>query len=246
MPRIYKVAVSIPTEGHTGPEALDPLLVMAMNLGKLETKTKMENAPVQFEFYWHSAGRLFTPMAREKLVEQAMKGEMDYVFFLDDDAIVPFDAFLRLFKHNKDIVAGLAFTRNPPHDPVLYILREGYEDGKEYFQTWPVRNFPENALVQADAVGFHCVLIKTEVFKKIPRPWFMSTSPTGEDILFCLEAGKHGAKIFMDTSLECGHVGAPHIIAKKDFERYNPPEKRIKEAEYHKYPITEENLEKVS
>ena len=51
--------------------------------------------------------------------------EADYILFIDDDMICPPDLFERLYKHQKDIVAALAFTRYPPHKPVIYKLTKG-------------------------------------------------------------------------------------------------------------------------
>jgi len=257
MSKIIKVGCAIPTEGHTQPEALDSLLLMSIWMGKLETESKilselagvyspefykgwelreeLAKNGVRFEFYWMAAGRLFTPFAREILADNAMNHGMDYLFFVDDDMIVPQDIFYRLWRHNKDIVAALAFTRNPPHEPVLYTTHEGFEKGREYFITNSVKNYPKDKLVRVDAVGFGCVLIKTEVFKKVAKPWFMSTSPTGEDILFCVNAGKAGVKIYSDTSLKIGHIGKPEIITETTFEKYHPKESLDKQAAHTKY-----------
>ena len=61
------------------------------------------------------------------------------------------------------------------------------------------------------------------------RPFFMSTSPTGEDILFCYKAKKEvGARIFMDTSVKLGHIGSPKVIWEDDYLEFhskNPPVK---------------------
>ena len=107
MGKVVKVAVGIPTEGHTGAEAYHNRLLMAFYLGALERETKFAGADVQFEFYLHSAGRLFTPMAREKLVDSALRIDADYIFMIDDDMLAPQDTFTRLFRHNVDIVAAV-------------------------------------------------------------------------------------------------------------------------------------------
>ncbi len=44
------------------------------------------------------------------------------------------------------------------------------------------------------------------------QPYFMSTCGTGEDVLFCYNARKVGAQVFMDTSVKLGHIGPAMII----------------------------------
>jgi len=221
MARTVKVAISVPTEGHTVPEALDSLMLLCMRLAKIQTESKLLKKDTQFEFYFQSMGRLFTPMARERLAEIALEMKMDYMLFLDDDMVIPVDTFEKLFRHEKDVVAALAFTRNAPHDPVIYQCKEGFEHGREYFVNLPVINYPKNQLMQCDAVGFGTVLIKMSVYEKMAKPYFMSTAPTGEDILFCYNAGKVGAKIFVDTSCKVGHLGNPKIVTESTFEEYH-------------------------
>jgi len=228
MARIIKVGISVPTEGHTVPEAMDSLMLLCMRLSKLETESKLLKKDTQFQFFFQSMGRLFTPMAREKLAEACIENGMDYMLFLDDDMIIPPDTFEKLFRHEKDIVAALAFTRNAPHDPVIYQCKEGYENGREYFVNLPVINYPKNQLMQCDAVGFGTVLIKMSVYENMAKPYFMSTSPTGEDILFCYNAGKAGAKVFVDTSICVAHLGAPKIVTEKTFEDYHKDRKEKK------------------
>jgi hypothetical protein len=145
---------------------------------------------------------------------------MDYLFMVDDDMICPVDLFERLYKHNVDIVAPLAFGRYPPHKPVIYRLKSGYDvmEKKNYYINYPVLDYPKNTLVECDAVGFGAVLIKTDVLKKLPKPWFMVTSGAGEDIHFCHTAGKAGFKIYADTATKLGHLGTRINITEEIYE----------------------------
>lgn len=167
-----------------------------------------------FEFYFFTVGRILTPLAREKAAEEAIKGEFDYLFMIDDDMICPDDLFENLYKHDVDIVAPLAFTRNPPHMPVAYENKEFWDNTthSDVFVNDTIKNYPKNQLFRCDAVGFGAVLIKVNVIKRIPKPYFMSTTGTGEDILFCYKATKVGAKVYMDSSTKLGHLSHPPSI----------------------------------
>jgi hypothetical protein len=220
--KLVKVAVSIPTMGYTDPMAYCNRLVNFMHLGKLEERGRLLNEPVRFEFYFAVMGRIFTPVARDEAVNLAIDNDCDYLYMIDDDMMCPDDMFEQLYKHDVDIVAPLAFTRNPPHKPVLYHCVEGYDSvaKKEYFINNVIMNYPKDKLVECDAVGFGAVLIKKWVLQKIGKKPFMSTCGTGEDILFCYKARKLGAKIYMDTACKLGHIGTPINITEDYVEGY--------------------------
>ncbi len=156
---------------------------------------------------------------------------------VDDDMMAPPDLFYKLVAHNKDIIAPLAFTRNPDHKPVIYETIEGYDRGvgSKFGLTRFVVNYPKNKLVECDAVGFGAVLIKTDVFRKMPKPWFFGMESTGEDITLCLKARKIGFSVWMDTSVKLGHLGSPTIITEEYSETWNKLSSEEKEKMYGRF-----------
>lgn len=240
---IKKVAVSIPSEGHTLPEAYDNHLVLSFHLGVLQERLKHENAPIQYEFYWYTTGRILTALAREKLVQEALKGGMDYICMYDDDMILPIDMVESLLKDMEDhpemdIVAPLAFMRNPPHYAVIYTTTEGYDQNshRPYFFNNFVKKYPKDKLVECDAVGFGAALIRMSVVKKMKPPYFFSTTGTGEDIYFCMKARSEAkARIFMDTRIKLGHLGKPPVIDEEYFEKWVKDNKHPIKDVPHKY-----------
>lgn len=213
-----KVVIAVPNEGHTLPEAYDNRMLWSIHLGGLAERSKHEPVTTDgaiLEFYHFTAGRLLTPAAREALADHALQQGMDYMLMVDDDMICPLDMFERLYNHNVDVVAPLAFTRNAPHYAVIYQCESGHDPvaKQDYFINHYARNYPENQLVQCDAVGFGAALIKMDVIRKMRRPYFMSTCGTGEDVLFCYNAQRQAnAKIYMDTSVKLGHLSHPRVI----------------------------------
>lgn len=193
-----------------------------------------------FDFYFYTVGRILTPLAREKAAEEAVRGNFDYLYQIDDDMICPDDLFERLYRHNVDIVSPLAFTRNPPYFPVAYENRE-YWDSKNSSMTFvndTIKNYPKNVLFRTDANGFGAVLIKVDIIRKMKQPWFMSTTGTGEDILFCYKATKAGAKVYMDSSTKLGHLSHPIQVTEEyatDYWNKNNLEIEKKNGIYEKY-----------
>lgn len=210
-PGVVRVAVSIPNMGYTQVEAYCNRLVNFMHLGKLEKEGELLQKTPRFEFLFSVIGRIFTPVARDEAAKLALESDCDYLYMIDDDMLCPDDMFERLYAHNVDLIAPLAFTRNAPHKPVMYNIMEGYDTitKRDYFMNTVVMNYPKEQLVECDAVGFGAALIKIEVLKKMKAPYFMSTCGTGEDIFFCHKAKKLGFRVFMDTSVKLGHLSHP-------------------------------------
>lgn len=134
--------------------------------------------------------------------------DFEYLFFLDDDVIPPWNAIHTLMSHKQPIVSGVYYRRNPPICPVM--LRETAEG-----RTW-VTEFYAPDLIDVDYVGAGCLLIHRDVLIKMGKNWFdwrcdrediPPTERMSEDFSFCYEARKLGYKIKVDTSVQCRHIG---------------------------------------
>lgn len=247
--KVIKILMGIPNEGHTLCESYDNRIEMAFHLGALQVLShegrtyycgKEYDIPkgVEYQFSFGTVGQVFPALARERLAEYALEGGFDYLFMVDDDMICPTDLFELLIRNQKDICAALAFTRHQPHGPVLYNLEKGFdhERGVPYYRNYAVMNYPRDALVECDAVGFGAVLIHTRVLKAMRKPWFMTTTGAGEDIHFCHMARESGFKVFMDTRVKLGHLSYPKLVTEADHEEQEAVKKLRKECgELDKY-----------
>lgn len=236
-PSVKRVAVGIALKGHTPPESYHDRMMMAYFMGGREIEQKYSKENPRYEFMWLSAGEIFVSYAREQLADYALKWNADYLFMIDDDMTAPVDTFYQLVKHDVDIVAPLAFTRNPPHRAVMFSVIDGFDEvtKRNYYINNPVNNYPRNKLVECDAVGFGGVLINTNVLKKMKRPWFMGTMGCGEDIHFCVQAKKLGFRVFMDTSVKLGHLSHPVIVTEEYSDQYNKLNQEEKDKFYGFY-----------
>jgi GT2 family glycosyltransferase len=238
--KVHKVVLGVILKGHTPPQSYHDRMLMWKYLGGQEAVDFYTRKDPRYVFAIGAVGEVLAPFAREVLADAALTSGSDYLFMVDDDMMAPPDLFYKLAAHDKDIVAALAFTRNPDHRPVIYETIEGYDSvtKSRYGMTRFVMNYPKNKLVECDAVGFGAVLIKTEVFKKVPKPWFFGMAQTGEDITICMKARKVGFRVWMDTSLKLGHLGAPTIVTEEYSEVWNkltPEEKDKTYGKYQKY-----------
>lgn len=148
--------------------------------------------------------------SREQMAITAIQQECDYVMWFDSDMQFPPDTLKRLLKtmqeKDLDILSGLYFRRIPPYTPVLFDKLE--INGEECDWT-EFEKIPDD-IFEAGAVGFGCVLMKTDVFFDIQAKFGQMFTPigrNGEDVSFCWRARQCGYKVWCDPSLVCGHVG---------------------------------------
>lgn len=247
---VYKVAISVPNEAHILPEAYENHRVVSFRLGGYETMWKYEKRNPRYEFYFFSTGRLLTQMAREKLVQVALQADMDYIIMYDDDMLLPGDMVLKMLedmeaKPEIDILGTLAFMRNPPHYPVIYSTEEGYDPRHHttYYLNQAVKNYPREKLVECDAVGFGAVCIKMAMIRKMKAPYFMSTTATGEDIMFCINAKAQAkARVFTDTRIKLGHISQPRIVDEQYFDQWVKEYHHELGDKVHKYAVDEHDI----
>jgi len=156
--------------------------------------------------------------ARNNLVEQALDEGCDRLIMMDTDQIYPPDTLTRIMAHGKDVVGTPVHRRWPPFDPILYRGTLG-----RYVHV-PDRECYSGNLVEVDATGCGCIIYNTEVFQRIPRPWFLNTktaagNTVGEDIHFCHKLKEAGYKIFVDTGLSIGHL-TTYEIKRETYQLY--------------------------
>lgn len=150
--------------------------------------------------------------ARNEIVQFALDQGANYIFWLDDDVIAPGDSFLKLLRHNRDIINGVYWSKSNPPMPLLF---RNHLEGPYY--NWHVGD-----LIEIDAAGNGLTLVKTDVYRKMQKelggPWYsteylsfagindMPSPPNNtEDLYFYWKAKKLGYKIWADTSVQAYH-----------------------------------------
>lgn len=161
-----------------------------------------------FQFFTATVtGNSLIGQARDLIVDRALEFGADYVLFFDDDMIFARDAFLRLWRRQVPVCAALAFTAREPITPVLYRFKREWDPARHRvdIDIEPIFDYERDSLVQVDAVGTGVVLISTEVFRKVPKPWFNGARGAGEDIHFCVQCSQFQIPIYCDTSVKTIH-----------------------------------------
>ncbi len=138
---------------------------------------------------------------RQMLCEEAVRIGADYLLMVDSDVVLPPTALRDLLDPPAEIVSGLVRIKS--------LRRQG-----EYAAVFKGRALQYDAIPEGrsriDRCGGACLMIKTEILKDIPKPWFEYHEEPGnaisEDIWFCLQAQKAGISIWADKRVACGHI----------------------------------------
>jgi len=182
---MLKIAIGIPTNRLIKPKTAQSI----MNL--------IGGSDYEFEIIVSTRG-YNTSENRNYIAAQSVKKGCDYLFFIDDDMILPADTLEKLLVHKKDIVGGVYKTKYEKQDDVLEYLDDKRPSG----------------LFKVKAIGTGCLLIKTDVFKKLKTPWFKyewfdnGMVKRSHDWIFCEDAINAGIDVWADNTLEIKHIGS--------------------------------------
>lgn len=144
---------------------------------------------------------------RENLASMALNLDAEYILWLDSDVVFPATTAVRLISHNKDVVAANYVRRQFPAKGVAYKKIGEWHN--------PLSFDISDTLEEVEGIGMGCMLMKTEIFNKISKPWFEFTwTPEsndflGEDMNLCKKIKEAGYSINVDTVLsrELRHLG---------------------------------------
>lgn len=144
---------------------------------------------------------------RERLASMALELGTEYILWLDSDIVFPATTAVRLMNHNEPVVAANYIRRQLPAKGVAYEKIGDWEN--------PLPFDVYDDLVEVEGIGMGCVLMKTEIFTELKKPWFeFGWSPEsndflGEDMILCQKLASLDYKIKVDTLLsqELRHLG---------------------------------------
>ena len=163
--------------------------------------------------------------ARNRIAQRSLDLGCDYVLMVDNDVVLPHDALLLLLEDAKDVCLGYYPHRNNNnrYNGRTCICKLTAPDGTKYY------NYPleseytakemadmKNAGVTKIKVhggGMGCALIKTDMFRRLPYPWYdwvnygdANRGMLSEDLYFCEQAKCCKASIYTDVRVGCGHL----------------------------------------
>lgn len=149
-------------------------------------------------------------VARNYLIEQALESGAKYLFFIGEDTVVPFDAFIKLHKtieeNPNSIVTGVYYIKL---SNAMIMVKDG---------NWiNIPNVDPGQLIEAWQTGMDCMLIPIDILRKLkdqdPEIPFCCIGNNiggipfiGEDNFFVHRIHKMGVKLLVNTDVQCLHV----------------------------------------
>lgn len=198
-----KIFIAIPTTGNIRTELLSFLLNITHNpkyLIRIDTTTTGDIC--------HN---------RNYLVERFLKTDSKYLLFCDSDIVPPLN-ILNMIEDNKDVVSAVNFTWKG-NELIPLIMKEvkgGYKaDNKKIVD--------KNEIIEIDAIGLGCVLIKRGIFEELKKPYFEfkfnneGLLINGEDFNFCEKIKKLGIKIWVDKRYMTNHFSVVNLKTLNDW-----------------------------
>lgn len=150
--------------------------------------------------------------ARNKIAEIAINNEYDYILMIDNDVLVPGYGLKTLLSDDKDIIFGYYPKRmGIITDSCICKLGERNYTQMHTIEELEGLSSSGQDILQIHGGGLGCALIKTDVFSKIPYPWFswenyQNGNFLSEDLYFCSQCEKYGINLFADTRVRCQHL----------------------------------------
>lgn len=162
--------------------------------------------PATFEVMLEEPYGYSVPDARNFVVKKAIEEGFEYIFFVDDDLIIPVNSLVQLLHHDADIVGGFYYRKYFPLESCgMFENSEGLPVA--FRGDMKIGEIIHNTLVLPSG----CTLIKTEAFKRIEEPWYKTLSINGrptitEDTYITQRLRELGFNIVTDTGIQCIHV----------------------------------------
>jgi hypothetical protein len=143
---------------------------------------------------------------RNLIINAALENDCTHILFMDDDMVPKPDALLRLLAHDVDSISGLYLSRAYPHQPLIFDDLD--EEGRAIF------SYLEDDLtglkpIAAAGLGFY--LVKTDVLRAMPKPWFrlgeLDSEQWCDDIGYFYRLRQLGVESYCDLDVQVGHIG---------------------------------------
>lgn len=202
---------------HAESKTISPYVVVAQPR-RVEEETPAQNFEgnnIHVHFLGHSHGFVNiynqkVDVARNYLMEAVLESGAEYLFFVGEDTVVPYDGFAMLHATSKKypdaIITGVYYIKLS--DAMIMVRRNNHI---------VVPNVDPGQILESWLTGMDCMLIPTKILRKIkdadPEVPFCCIGNNiedipfvGEDAFFTYRARALGIPILVDTNVQCLHV----------------------------------------
>jgi len=156
----------------------------------------------------------FVPAQRELIAQDAIDGDYDYLFFLDDDIVFPPNTLASLLETmERDpataVVGGLYYSRDSIR-PMAVADWNGDDT-----TTAAIPPFTARSTDVVDGIGFGCALLRVSVLRTLEAPYFpvhihiersaRRVRLCDEDYRYCERVRSAGFAVRLDARIRCSH-----------------------------------------
>ncbi len=147
--------------------------------------------------------------ARNKIAQEALDANLEWVFWLDDDMLFGADVLTRLLSRPEDIVIGLTLSRCLIDGNSFRPIWADTEIVKDHWvPVTEIRTGPNGLMPLCSGTGGG-VLTRMDVFRLVEPPWWtigeIVPDMFWEDIVFYRNMRAAGVKVWGDPTVRFGH-----------------------------------------
>ena len=167
-------------------------------------------AHVQLEFQYFFGYNI--QQIRNLQASWMLCNQFDHMLHVDSDMTFPahtLEMLMDMQNTTRAITSGVYIQR---HDHIKVV--EAYEHNPHtggHMHVHP-NNLTPSRILDVEAVGFGCCLVRREVYEQVADPWFEyknaleSKDIVSEDVDFCMKAKRKGFQTAIHTGLHYGHI----------------------------------------
>jgi len=168
----------------------------------------------------HEVGQAYTQTIQNILKDPNLS-TWKYIMTLESDNLPPPDAHIRLIESitefGLDAVSGIYFTKGDINMPMAYGDPVQFQQtGVLDFKPLDIReSLKRGQVIEVNGIAMGCSLYKTELFKDIEAPWFVTVADIvpgkgvqgfTQDLYFCERAKRRGKRFGVDMRVKVGHL----------------------------------------
>lgn len=154
--------------------------------------------------------------SRNLIVDDAIKNNSKYIFFIDDDVKPPRDVLIKMIRYmdldenNKiGVLSGDYNIKDNTNTSVHLVKVNG--------ELRSIDMIKEDIVDINWMIGLGCALIRTDIFKDFSKPYFkchskdITGSDINEDAHFCELVFQNGYSIIVNKNIKCRHIDFKNI-----------------------------------
>lgn len=159
-----KISIGVPYYGQLSGEWVFPTMQLAALVAKEHTLCNII-----------PHGVMTADHNRNLIVDEFLKSDAEWLFWIDSDTVVPIGAVERLLSTGRTLASGLYYGKHDPHPTIAYHIYNGAFAPIDQTVRWEV-----GELLEVDATGLGCMMTHRSVYEDIKKNFKVMQSEGGD------------------------------------------------------------------